>query len=125
MSNEIKFLPASYYRDGQLAMGRNRVGEIWQIDPKYICLKGLAFSFRISEIKPILRRLESMSDQEKFIFGSYHSPIYQDGRMYANSEAFDWLDVNGFDRPRLIDGVRYESLIDAGLAIDAATLETK
>lgn len=124
MINEIKFLPITFYYYGAAVKFGDRVGKVGKIEDDFyieFCERDKQLA-AINEIKPILRRLDSMSEQEKFIFGSYHSPIYQDGRMYANSEAFDWLDVNGFDRPRLIDGVHYESLIDTGLAIDAATL---
>lgn len=73
------------------------------------------------EIKPILRRLEDMTEEEKAFYGSTFKQIEIGGGWVPNglcirtetAHTFDYLDSIGID---------CRGWIDAGLAIDAATL---
>lgn len=73
--------------------------------------------YTFSEIKPILRRLDSMTLEEA---EEYQSLCWEETYEYASSDFHDtiesviWLIGNNFD---------VRGWIDAGLAIDAATLE--
>ena len=114
-------LTAADFRVGQkvwVETGEGGEAEIHSISAKEINAVTVTGHFGkyerdISEIKPILRRLDSMTKEENetMCFKIQQRLIY------------DYLDSIGVDRPRLINGVAIESLIDAGLAVDAATLE--
>lgn len=78
-------------------------------------------AYPVASIKPILRRLTSMTKEEKDSYERLKD--FKFHLFWENALSIDWIDANGFDRPRLIDGVRYDSLIDAGLAIDAETIK--
>ena len=72
--------------------------------------------WKIECIKPYLRPMSSMTDEEKFAYwktqwvyqADYCAPEYFDGL-----ESYDWLNKNHFD---------YRGLIEKGLAIDATGL---
>lgn len=75
----------------------------------------------LSEIKPILRRLESMSESEEGVYNNLRDAetvIDSDGDCkkyyFETIESALWLIDNNFD---------VLGYIDAGLAVDAATLE--
>ncbi len=119
MKAEIE-LTAADFRVGQMVYSCHKpFGCKWfieEIGETFIKLHGLDNQFPISEIKPILRRMDSMTEEETIkqeYFFTIGYPLFLP----------DWLDSNGFDRPRIINGVSIPSLILAGLAVDAATLE--
>ena len=72
-----------------------------------IVVKGLAGRHSIKEIKPYLRPMSSMTEEE--------STTYEDNFLYANDlqiyaeEYIDWLNAHHFD---------YRGLIEKGLAIE-------
>lgn len=88
--------------------------EISVYDP---CDIARPFYVELSEIKPILRRLDSMTKEET---EEYQSLCWEETYEYASSDFHDtiqsvlYLLDNDFD---------VRGWIDAGLAIDAATLE--
>lgn len=91
--------------------GERFVTPVLKIRANGLLSLGWPLMAELSEIKPILRRLESMSDAEK---GTYR---IKRNDMRANIETIEsalWLLDNDFD---------VRGWIDAGLAIDAATLE--
>lgn len=79
-------------------------------------------------VKPYLRRLSSMTDEEKYQYektqrefqADYCAPEYFDGL-----ESYDWLNANNFDYRGLIDkglaneGFDYRDLVERGLAVEA------
>ena len=77
---------------------------------------GLNSPSLIEDIKPYLRPMSSMTDEERIAYektkwvyqADYCAPEYFDGL-----ESYDWLNENHFD---------YRGLIEKGLAIDATGL---
>lgn len=141
METKTEYLSVKHLRIGETVLTPNGVGKIEILsapsETVTIEMNGYLKSFEDSEIKPILRRLDSMTEVEKSQFKEMLSYVNFNtkslcGRFIETTKkalfsyhAIDWLDANGFDRPRLINGVAIESLIEAGLAVDAATLEKK
>lgn len=60
-------------------------------------------------VKPYLRPMDSMSDNEENEYMASETYIEQQGYV-PSINMFDWIDANGFD---------YRGLIDAGLALPA------
>ena len=70
-----------------------------------IVVKGLAGRHSIKEIKPYLRSMSSMTEEEKGeYFNSYDWEYFEEGTP------FDWLNEHHFD---------YRGLIEKGLALEA------
>jgi len=63
--------------------------------------------YKISEIKPYLRPMSSMTDEEEEEYNSLNG--YEKGLFPYTEESFDWLNKNHFD---------YRGLIPKGLAIE-------
>ena len=79
-------------------------------------MSGLDCQVYLSEVKPYLFPLTSMSDEQKVIYGDLcyaiiHSLAWD--TQAALNELVDWLNENHFD---------YNNLIPMGLAIDATGL---
>lgn len=78
---------------------------------------GVLIGIKLSEMKPILRRFESMTESES---KKYKSLCWEQTYEYSSSdfnetiESVLWLVKNNFD---------VMGWIDAGLAVDAATLK--
>lgn len=67
---------------------------------------GYEYSMRIGDIKPYLRRMSDMTEEE---MKEYHAFFFYDGVEYPE-EYIDWLNAHHFD---------YRRLIDKGLALVA------
>lgn len=65
-------------------------------------------NFSFETIKPYLRPMESMTEEEENEYNSLNA--YEKGIFPHTEEAFDWLNVHHFD---------YRGLIPMGLAIEA------
>ena len=71
----------------------------------------LGYESDIEDIKPYLRPMDSMTEEESKEFGLLQTDFYIDGFLYpiAASNLIDWLNVHHFD---------YRCLIEKGLAIE-------
>lgn len=114
-------LTASDFRVGQMVYSCHKpFGCKWfieEIGETFVKLRGLGNQFPISEIKPILRRLETMNEQETKAYQNLcYEEIYElsPSTFHDTIESTLWLLDNWFD---------VRGWIDAGLAVDAATLE--
>lgn len=95
---------ASYKKDG-VELAVNGIYYDWYVNDKYHDIE--------LYIKPYLRPLSSMTDEEKYQYektqweyqAEYCAPEYFDGL-----ESYDWLNAHHFD---------YRGLIEKGLAIEA------
>lgn len=82
-------------------------------------------------VKPYLRRLSSMTDEEKEELVSKHIKlVFEDKNnnpetVAVDIDGFDWLNANNFDYRGLIDkglaneGFDYRDLVERGLAVEA------
>ncbi len=83
---------------------------------------GSPIYYKASEIKPILRRLDSMTTKEweiyEGLFQEFHYPLYDqighESKLFESIESTLWAIDNNFD---------VRGWIKSGLAVDAATLE--
>ena len=65
----------------------------------------------IEEIKPYLRPMSSMTEEEYNEYTSFEcQTIYEDGKLVSNGGGDDWLNSHHFD---------YRGLIEKGLALEA------
>lgn len=80
------------------------IKKVRYIEPDYyeVCLEGDNFTIPISEVKPYLRPMNSMTEEE----GVYYHTVYSTLKPY---EKVDWLVSKHFD---------YRGLIEKGLAIE-------
>ena len=114
-------LTAADFRVGQKVYSCHKpFGCKWfieEIGETFVKLHGLDNHFPLSEIKPILRRMDSMSDDE---IRRYQDLCWEETFELSSSTFHDtiesvlWLLDNGFD---------VRGWIDDGLAVDAATIE--
>ena len=112
----------------------NEVFGIEYISPMYGEVKfdtSVNWTIGVSDIKPYLFPLSSMTDEQRKEFLSvagyekrvedcgrhtetyYYDMVGHEHKFYPNSDAIDWLNKNHFD---------YRGLIEKGLAIDATGL---
>jgi len=82
-----------------------------------IVVKGLAGRHSIKEIKPYLRPMSSMTEEEENEFISLNAvpspcqlPNHARMSWYSNATMLDWLNAHHFD---------YRGLIEKGLALEA------
>ena len=66
------------------------------------------FMFGTMDVKPYLRPMSSMTEEEENKYNSLNA--YEKGTFPHTEEAFDWLLVNHFD---------FHNLIEKGLALEA------
>lgn len=77
---------------------------------------GSTYLYPISEIKPYLFPMSSMTEEQEIEYdATFATIVYEDGRKDSamTYKTFDWLNKNHFD---------YRGLIPMGLAIDATGL---
>jgi len=69
-----------------------------------ICIEGVLTPFRLEEVKPYLRPMSSMTEEEEFTLN--------ETRCYTQFtlESYDWLNAHHFD---------YRGLLEKGLALEA------
>ena len=93
-------------------------GVVVELDEKFGFNKGthtlvkeLLDSYCVEGIKPYLRSMSSMTEEEGKEFGLLQTDFYTDGFLYpiAASNLIDWLNEHHFD---------YRGLIEKGLAIE-------
>ena len=93
-------------------------GVVVELDEKFGFNKGthtlvkeLLDSYCVEGIKPYLRPMSSMTEEEGKEFGLLQTDFYTDGFLYpiAASNLIDWLNEHHFD---------YRGLIEKGLAIE-------
>ncbi len=70
------------------------------------------YTLNISNIKPYLLPLSSMTDEQKQDY-QYITELWMYDSSYSISNSIDWLNAHHFD---------YRGLIEKGLAIDATNL---
>ena len=81
--------------------------------------KGNVISFFTSEIKPYLRPISSMTEEEKRYLMSlkYHPSAFKWKNLIISSqEIIDWLNAHHFDYRKTKEG---KTMIEAGLALEA------
>lgn len=77
---------------------------------------GLDMQVYLSEVKPYLFPLSSMTEEQEIEYdATFETIVYEDGRRDSvmTYKSFDWLNKHHFD---------YRDLIEKGLAIDATNL---
>lgn len=87
-------------------------------EPIDVTLSGLLLDYfnnkTVVEIKPYLRPMSSMSEEEyesiKYRYSFYGDSILHISEMFTCGEVTDWLNANHFD---------YRGLIEKGLALEA------
>ena len=77
-------------------------------DAGQIVLRGHAYAFRVSVkfVKPLLRRMNSMTEEEKIEYETLLADATVDGEVW---KVTDWLNRNMFD---------YRGLIDDNMAVE-------
>lgn len=76
--------------------------------------------FRIDHIKPYLRPMSSMTEEEEKIFNDFlefQAEYVSDADLYNKTDMYDWLNEKKFDYR--IDPFTGKTLIESDLAIEA------
>ena len=93
------------------------VGKVVGIVPHagelYLYLQGVLTPYRLDEVKPYLRSMDDMTDEEKKEYGTLamHTIVTSKGFVHIEAtDLIDWLNARHFD---------YRALIERGLALEA------
>lgn len=77
----------------------------------YLYLRGVLTPYRLDEVKPYLRSMDDMTDDEKHEYNTIamHTIVTSKGFVHTSAtDLIDWLNVHHFD---------FRNLIECGLAI--------
>ena len=79
-----------------------------------VCIEGVLTPFRMEDVKPCLRPMSSMTEEEKTEYRNIAPGIeWNYGIHFPSTNKIDWLNAHHFD---------YRNLIERGLAIDCTGL---